>query len=172
MKTALPSAAETAPPRPLPAKSTRGSVLVAPPSIAYGSSNAEPRSRRATVRERPPTSWRKTIQPNEPSSSMSMSGESALPPGSLANASSVRSCGNEEGVSRVRRRATTRERPSSSSPQVATALPSALTATRGRSRGPSPAVRAATTSSGAPSGVHAVPSSRAAKTSPPADQTA
>ena len=56
---------------PLPAKSIRGAALVTPASIANGSSNSEPRSRRATVRERPPMSWRKAIQANEPSSSMS-----------------------------------------------------------------------------------------------------
>ena len=51
-----------------------------PPSIDSGASNCEPTSRRPTVRETPPTSWRNTTQANEPSSSMSMSGESALPP--------------------------------------------------------------------------------------------
>ena len=157
---------------PLPAKSIRGLLLVTPPSIANGSSNSEPRSRRATVRERPPASWRNATQANEPSSSMSMSGESALPAGWPSKLSSVRSCGKEDGVRPVSRRAITRLRPFASvSAQVATALPSALTATRGR-EAPSPAVRAASTSSGAASGVQVVPSRRAACTSPPADQTA
>ena len=84
----------------------------------------------------------------------------------------MRSCGNEDGVRPVSRRAITCVRPPASvSPQVATALPSALTATRGRDA-PCPALRAGSTSSGPASGVHVVPSRRAALTSPPADHTA
>ena len=103
---------------------------------------------------------------------MSMSGESAAPAGAFSNEFSVRSCGKLESTVPVSRRATTCVRPSApASPQVATALPSALTPTRGR-RVPVPASRAGSMSSGAPIGVHVFPSRRAARTSPPDCQTA
>ena len=84
---------------------TRGAVEPGPPSSSTGGSNVEPSSRRAIAREPPPTSWRKTAHANEPSSSMSMSGESAGPVGVGPTAGTESSCGALEGLSPVTRRA-------------------------------------------------------------------
>ena len=91
-------------PTPSPLMSTFGAFAGRPPSTNSGASNSEPISRRPTVRETPPSSCRNTTQANEPSSSMSMSGESALPPPAMFSSPA----GTTESVSPVTRRAHTR----------------------------------------------------------------
>ena len=97
---------------------------------------------------------------------MSMSGESAFPPGR------VMSCGTSDSVRPVIRRPHTWVEPSAAtSPQVATAYPSADTATFGRSR-PVPASALMSMSSGWATRVHVVSCRRAATTLPLSSQIA
>jgi hypothetical protein len=108
--------------------------------------------------------WRNVTQAKLESSSASSSGDSAEPP-----AGSVRSCGLVESPVPNALRAITCVRPSApSSPQVISATPSALTATRERSA-PVPASAAGTTSAGDGRTVQAFVrrSSRATMTLPP-----
>ena len=134
-----------------------GAPAPPPKSISSGGSKAEPRKRRATAREAPPSVWRKTTQENELSSSIAMSTESAGPP------ASVPSCGYCESAVPSSRRANTRP----PSIHTASALPSAPTATRG-----APAIWFGSMSSGAASASKRRSNRRAARTSPPAPNTA
>jgi hypothetical protein len=145
----------------------RGRVVGGPPSSGTGGSKVEPSSRRAIEREPPPMSWRKTAQANEPSSSTSMSIESARPPPWPPRSVSEASCGKADGFRPVTRRAYTRARPSAwFSPQPTIALPSAETATDGRWV-PRPAARAGSMSNGAPTVVQPTSCRRATRMSEP-----
>ena len=82
----------------------RGRTVEGPPSSGTAGSKVEPSSRRATEREPPPKSWRKTAHANEPSSSMSMSAESAGPPAWPPRSGTESSWGKAEGPIPVTRR--------------------------------------------------------------------
>ena len=84
---------------------TRGAVDPGPASSRTGGSKVEPSIRRASAREPPAMSWRNVAHANEPSSSTSMSGESARPPGDGPMPATESSCGKLEGLRPVTRRA-------------------------------------------------------------------
>src|SRR3954464_10556805 len=149
-------AASPAWPKPRPSIAIAGAEEPGPPMTA-GASNCDPTSRRATTCGPAPSSWRNTTQANEPSSSMSMSGEAPAPP-----AGSETCCGASETLSPVIRRA----KIAPPSPHVATALPSADTATR-ECPEPTPAWRLGSTSSGCGTPSQVLPWRRTAATSDP-----
>ena len=92
-------------PWPRPFIAMRGALEPAATSSGTGGSKVEPSIRRAIAREAPPMSWRNTAHTNEPSSSMSMSGESAVPPAAPPMSGTEICCGAADGLRPVTRRA-------------------------------------------------------------------